>query len=252
MYSSNKPSLFSIIFKYIFIGSAILFIICMMCVVLHFMGVPIFSFVAGDPGIISIPVPITQQSAFIKAPITSDLSCNFLPVPSTHYTISFDTFIKGDFVTTTVPRVLLYRSAYPLALQTTDTMDTLPTLFSNSNIIVYIDPLKNDLFVSALKADSTYITTEPIKNVPLRVPFRITIIVSKNFLEVYLNGDLQQMIPFNGSIISSPATTYFFGPPPIVNGSIQVGNIQIWNDELSSKIVNMYGKQPISKTLFNQ
>jgi hypothetical protein len=113
-----------------------------------------------------------------------------------------------------------------------------------------VDPLKNDLYVAALKMDSTYMTSGPIKNVPLRVPFRITIVVSANFLEVYLNGNLKETLSFNGSIITSPPTTYFFGPPPIINESIQIGNIQLWDSELSSKLINMYGNEKISSSLF--
>lgn len=247
---SDNPSIFSTLFKYTFYGSVVLFVVCLICIALHFMGVPIFSFVAGDSGPIYLPVPTTKQAKFTTAPITSDLSCNFVSVPATQYTISFDTFLKGDFITTNVPRVILYRSPYPVSLQTTDTMESLPSLFKDSNIIVYLNSLTNDLYVSALKMDLTYITSNPIKNVPLRVPFRITIVVSTNFLEVYLNGDLMEMLPFNGSIISSPSTTYFFGPPPIVNQSVQLGNIQLWNTELSSKVVNMYGKETINSKIF--
>lgn len=214
------------------------------------MGVPVFSFVAGDQGIIPIPVPVTIQTAFTTAPISSDLSCNFVGVTSTQYTLSFDTFIIGDFITTTVPRVLLYRSPYPISLSSTDTIDTMPSLFSNSNVIVYIDPLTNDLYVSCLKTDSTYLTSDPIKNVPLRVPFRITLVVSDNFLEIYLNGDLQQMMAFNGELISSPSTNYFFGPPPIANQSLHIGNIQYYNSVLSSQVVRLNAQKPFSTSLF--
>ena len=250
MIGVQNPSLFSIALKYTFIGSSIRFFICIFCIALHFIGVPIFSFVTGDNGIISVPVPTTIQTAFPTAPIGSDLSCNFVTVPSTGYTISFDAFLQGDFITSTVPRVLLYRSQAPVSLTSTDTMGSLLSLFGNSNILVYMDPLNNDLYVSALKMNSTYVTTDAIKNVPLRSPFRITIVVSDNFLEVYLNGDLKQMLPYNGRIISSPSSTYFFGPPAIVNQSIKVGNIQLWNSILSSKVVRIFGQKAISKQLF--
>lgn len=250
MSGTYNPTLFQLALKYTFVGSAILFIVCLISIALHFMGVPIFSFVAGDSGIISIPVPTTIQTSFAKSPITSDISCNFVGIPSTGYTISFDTFLQSDFITTGVPRVILYRASSPVSLKSNDKINSLSTIFGNSNILVYMDPLTNDLYVSALKQDSTYATTQPIKNVPLRSPFRITLVISDNFLEVYLNGDLKQMLTFNGQIVSSPSSAYFFGPPPIVNQSIKVGNIQAYNSVLSSKIVRMYGQQPISNTLF--
>jgi hypothetical protein len=250
MIRQDNPGIISTLFKYTFFASVVLFVLAILAIALHFLGVPVFSVMPGDSGIISIPVPNSKQTAFTKSPITSDLSCNFVSVKPLQYTISFDAFLKGDFITTTVPRVILYRSPYPISLQRTDTIDVLPTLFRDSNIIVYVDPLKNDLYVAALKMDSTHMTSGPIKNVPLRVPFRITIVVSANFLEVYLNGNLKETLSFNGSIITSPSTTHFFGPPPIINESIQIGNIQLWDSELSSKLINMYGNEKISSSLF--
>lgn len=243
-------SIASTLLKYTFYASTGLFLVCVFCIALHFMGAPIFSFGLGDNGIIPMASPTLHQTVFSTAPITSDLSCNFIRVPSTQYTLSFDVFMVGDFITTGVPRVILYRSPYPVRLKTTDTINTMPSLFSNSNIIVYADSLKNDLYVSVLKSNSKYITSEPIKNVPLRVPFKITLLVSSNFLEVYLNGLLKQTVPFNGEIIQSQTTTHFFGPPPIVNQSIMIGNIQLWNTELSSNLIRMYAQLTKNPTLF--
>jgi hypothetical protein len=137
-----------------------------------------------------------------------------------------------------------------VSLSSTDTIDSLSSLFANSNIIVYMDPLTNDLFVAVLKTDSTYLTSDPIKNVPLRVPFRITLVVSDNFLEIYLNRDLQKMMAFNGELVTSPSTNYFFGPPPIANQSIHIGNIQYLNAVLSSQVVRLNAKKPFSNSLF--
>lgn len=250
MYAQETVPITSTILKYLFIFSTIAFIICLLCVALHYMGVPIFSFVAGDPGFISLPAPTTEQSAFLTAPMTSDVGCDFSAVMSTGYTISFDTYIIGDFITTTVPRVILYRSPYPISLQSTDTMETMSSLFSNSNIIVYADPLTNDLYVAALKSDSTYVVSDPIKNVPLRTPFKITLVVSNNFLEAYLNGQLKVVLAFNGEIILTDPKNKFFGPPPIVNQSIQIGNIHLWNSELSSKIVRTFGTSSNTSKIF--
>lgn len=246
----EQPGMVVTAFKYIFFLSVFACLIFLVLVILQMMGVPVFSVSPGDSGIISLPVPSTQQSAFTTVPITSDLSCNFGVVPSTQYTISFDVLVGADFVTTEVPRVILYRAPYPIGLASDSTLADLGELFNSSNIIVYIDPLTNDLFVGAIKTNYEYVISNPVKNVPLRDPFRITLVVSDNFLEIYMGGELVQMMPYGGGIISSPNTSYFFGPPPVVNQSIKVANIQYWNTELSSKVVRMFGQKPINKTPF--
>jgi hypothetical protein len=247
----ETPSIFSTAFKYLFFFSVIAFLICLVLIILQMMGVPVFSFVAGDGGIITVPVPTTKQTAFTTAPISSDLSCNFVNVSPVQYTLSFDVFIKGDFITADVPRVLLYRSPYPVTLQTSDSFNTFGTLFGSSNIIVFADPLKNDLYVAILNSENKYVLSEPIQNVPLRAPFRITLMVSDLFLEIYMNGNLKLMMPYSGGIILSPNTSYFFGPPPIINGSIQIGNIQYWNTPLASKVIRMFAQESINNKLFH-
>jgi hypothetical protein len=69
-------------------------------------------------------------------------------------------------------------------------------------------------------------------------------------MELYMGGELMQMVPYNGEIMASPSSTYFWGPPPVVNNSVKVGNIQYWNFELSSKVIRLSGQEPMSSTLF--
>jgi hypothetical protein len=55
---------------------------------------------------------------------------------------------------------------------------------------------------------------------------------------------------FNGEIILTDPKNKFFGPPPIVNQSIQIGNIHLWNSELSSKIVRTFGTSSNTSKIF--
>ena len=210
---------------------------------LHFTTMPIFSFSnTSITGFIPIPAQSAQQVAFPKAYIPSDISCNFIELASENYTISFESYIAGDFITTTVPRVLLYRSNEPVVLTNTDTMEVLDTLFKDSNIIVYVDPLKNDMYVSIIDAStpSNRITSKPIENVPLRTSFQTIITLSQTFMEIYIDGKFVQTVPFMANIAKSSDDAYFFGPPPIIKESIKVGNINFWNFIMSAKAIRAF------------
>jgi hypothetical protein len=68
------------------------------------------------------------------------------------------------------------------------------TLFGNTNFIVYCDPVKNDLIVAAITENSTtpkvLEKVAVVENIPINNPFKITIIVSPKFFEVYMNREL--------------------------------------------------------------
>jgi len=214
------------------------------------MGIPTFSFGLDQPAVLAIPSVQAQQVQFASSPATPDLSCNFTDVYPMKNTISMDIYIEGEFLTTTTPRVLLYRSALPVRLSPTATEDSLTTTFPTSNLIVYLDPLKNDLYVSILDENRRRIRTEPIENVPIREPFRIVVVLSEGFVEVYKNGELVKMMPLPRRPIATPPESYFFGPPSIVNQNIKVANIMYWNFELSSKAIRTMGSTPVAKTVF--
>ena len=246
----QPPSLLMTFIKYSFYTSVVLFVLFGILLILHFTFFDIFSFVTGDNGLIPIPSPSTAQTMFTTATATSDISCNFTNVTSDSYTIMFDVYMKGDFYTTNIPRILLYRSDVPLTLKSTDTLDVLTTTFNNSNIIIYLDPTTNDLYVSVLDTTNNRIRSEPITNVPLRTPFRIIVVFSHTFIEIYLAGDLIKVMPFSAGAATIANKTYFFGPPSLVNQSNKIARITYWNSELTSKVVRMFGKQVITTSPF--
>jgi len=104
--------------------------------------------------------------------------------------------------------------------------------------------------------DSLNITTismPPITNVPIRTPFRITMMLSESLLEVYINGDLQKSVPFLGNTMRLvPTATPFYGPPTIVGRAVHVSNISYWNTPLSSKAIRTYGKETLNAAVFSK
>lgn len=238
-------------FKYLFYLSVVAFVLFIFLIILHFMGIKIFTFGTADSGgVLSIPTPDPQQVAFNKTPITPDLSCNFVDVYSTNYTITMDIFNKGDFYTTTMPRVLLYRANKPVVLDPATKVESFKTLFPSSNLIVYMDPMINDLYIGIVHTTGDMTTHKVVENTRLRDPFRISIVFSDSYVEVYLKGNLEKMIPLTVKPLQTTAEAYFFGPPTIVNQNIKVANIMYYPYALSAKNIHSVGSTVSAKTIF--
>lgn len=239
---------------YLSAACLLLFIVLM---TIHFTIRPIFSFLPGDGGVISMPVATTEQLAFSKGPAPVDVSCNITNIVSKNYTLSLDVFLSSGFYTTSVPRVLLYLSDKQINMAGTDTTDSLLTRFPATNVFIWVDSVKNDVYVSAVGVDgagtSHLLNSKPIENVPLREPFRIAIVVASGFIEIYMNGELVQTMNLGYPLKNIDGTTksYYFATPMPVFNSVQVANISYWNNILSSKTIRaQHQLRPLDKTLF--
>ena len=219
----------------------------LLLIVLHYTTYPVFSFMPGAPGIISVPVPTNRQQDFVNAIAPADKSADFKNILSSQYTLSFDAFIQSDFVIQNAPRILLYNSVNPFILSATDTISTVRV--TNTNLIVYLDSQINDLYVRVITGPSTYIESKPIKNIPLRTPFRITIMLSSVLLEVYLNGALQQTLPLGNTPPATTRSSAFFGPPVLVQQAVTVTNISYWNTMLPSTSIRLYAGEAFTPIL---
>jgi len=236
------------IVQFLFYISTISLVGFLILVMLHFTMFPVFSFLPGSSGMIPITVPTNRQQAFIKSIAPADVSAEFNNILPFQYTVSFDAFVKGDFVTQTAPRILLYNSTNALTMTATDTIDTVAK--TGTNIIVYLDSQINDLYVRIMTGATTHIESPAIKNIPLRTPFRVTLMVSSVLLEVYLNGALQQTVPLKNTPPTTTTNSKFFGPPVLVQQAVSVMNISYWDTMLPSASIRMYGTEPFNY-LFN-
>lgn len=270
-------------------------------IVMQYLGFPIFSFTAGSGGVVPIIVPTNRQNIYKASPIPVDASANFINLLPYKYTISFDTVIKSDFITQSVPRILLYRSQGSIKFLSSDTLDIIDNRLTFSNILVYLDPIKNDLYVRVYTGPPTYtptadgtppadstsgggtggtggtgvpgtvvlgpagsscvanapegfqdtstrssITSTAIQNVPIKTPFRVTIMITDVLLEVYLNGLLQQSVPLKLPPTMSDQYSPFYGPPALSRQSVSVSNISYWNTVLTSRAIRVYGNEPFA------
>lgn len=96
-----------------------------------------------------------------------------------------------------------------------------------------------------------------IQNVPLQTPFRITLAVDPNFIEVYMNGDLviTSKVPNRSELYTYPvdnASKINFMGPPDFSTFCKVGNLKYWDKVLPSKSIRVYSSTPADKNVFTQ
>ena len=237
----------------IFYGSVVLFILLLILIVINFTMFPVFAFSPNDSGFIPIPTVSDQQLAFTKGPAASDLSANFVGVPPCSYTLGMDVFLSGNFQASNVPRVLLYRSINTkVSPPSTDTSGNLATRFPDTNILIWIDPMKNDLFASVRTGPGSMQTTQPIENVPIKKTFRLTVVFTQQFVELYINGNLEKSMALARPPITAAATAHFYPVISTIAPSVLISNLAFWPRVLTSREARAYGLPISTDSVFSK
>jgi hypothetical protein len=161
-----------------------------------------------------------------------------------------------DSFATTAPRVLWYKATAPVAMSSTDTEDTLSSRFPNSNMVFYVDGLKNDLKVMIQYVDPATQTTHAIRdtcveNLPIKTPVRIGFAVFTKFVEIYKNGSLVKTIPAPAALLDDTTVGLnVFGPPATIASSLGVKNMVYWPYIVSPKQFRIDSAEPVLPGLF--
>ena len=247
------------IISMLFYGSLYIFILFLVLLAIHFTAFPIFSFSPDDNGFLSIPTVTDQQIAFTTDPAISDLSANFVNVPACTYTLAMDVYLSGDFQASSIPRVLLYRSARTsVSPPSTDTRNNLLARFPDTNILVWLDSIKNDLYVSVITssdgtvATSRLETTPPIENVPIRKVFRTSVVFTQKFVEVYINGNLEQSMAIKNPPKNVADSSSFFPVIRTIGSNALISNLAFWSRGLSAREVRAYGMPLTNETFYSK
>jgi hypothetical protein len=211
----------------------ILFVLVILLVVLQYTGIfQTFSFMEGDGGYIPIIRTNDAQLVWTNGPVTADLSGNVTKILPCSFTIQQDIYIENETVIGSKRRVFFYRSKTPIVPQST--ADDLILTYPESNLLMYLLPNTNDLVVSAItrdKAGGLHLESAPtILNVPIRQPFRLTVIFLPQVLEVYMNGKLFGTKTFRYQ--PNETTNYFWGPPEQFRNTVRVMNFSYWDRPL--------------------
>jgi len=174
------------------------------------------------------------------------------------FSVSFDVFLNGQYISTDVPRVLMYFDTAPVSILDNNALseDSLLTVFGNSNFIVYCDKVKNDLIVAAITRDGTTRVLEKVatlENIPINDPFQITFIVTPNFFEVYKNKELIKTYKLQHTLDTTTPSSRgakLFSPISFLRDTIKIGNVQYFDGPLRSDQVRYTTNTLKSKTFF--
>ena len=219
---------------------------------IHYTIYPILSFSPGDGGIIPIPTISDAQTAYKNEIVPYDKGTNFKNMNSCFYTVAMDLFLYGNFQSIKTPRAILYKATAP-ANPSSDSSESALSIYGNAtNILVWLDPVKNDLSVSAIliKNGSKHLSTSPpIENLPIRKPIRLAVVFTQSFIEVYIDGKLRLTHVLTDLPIEI-TKGQFYGPILAAKNSVAVSNLQYWSYPLSPRQIQANGAPIAKDTLF--
>ncbi len=207
---------------------AIIVVILVILLFINFFITPIFKLTPGGPGI--IPVPGFDDGVLFWSSTNAGMILNKdLPIvaQSFGYTINLDVFVQNPLQFSTAPRVFFSRGATQKQKASGDTM---LSVLDNYNLAAALLPDTSDLLVSVLNVNNN-MENILVPNISVQEPFRLTMVVMEQALEVYINGHLVK-------------TRMFSAPPKDVKGDIypstgteinvvKVRNLKIWSRILS-------------------
>jgi hypothetical protein len=242
--------------KLLFYGVSAIFALFILLTIVHFTVYPVFSFMPGDGGYINIPFFSDAQKMAAGAANPPETALGISGAPSSGYSIAFDLTIPADFTNLQTPRVLLYRAAAPIGTGGTAPSGSATTLkgyeaylrdiYTGTNIVAWLDPTLNDLYLSAILTGDTAAapkrvhTSNPIKNLPTNKKTRIAIVFTDVFAEVYVNGYLRQTLtykPAQGALLEMDGQKKFYTAPTISGSAVaspQIMNVSFWPRPLAA------------------
>ena len=229
------------------------FIVFLILLIVHYSIRPVFSFVPGGTGFISVPTATDdkiywtdkkQPPADSRVPADTDTLAQY--AFDNNFTVSVDLYIRRPTDTAEGHRVVFYKTyrsgpgtgikqptgvstediVNPVtALAPTSTTDLLTQMARLTSMMAYLDG--NDLYVIMFTGPThTQLSTPAIKNIPVYEPFRLSVIVEAKLFTVYINEKQVFQRVFGGpdstatllrntySPVPAATTTEFFYSPP--------------------------------------
>jgi hypothetical protein len=240
----------------------------------HFTMFPVFSFSADQPGIISVPTASDRQITYTKGPATYDLSGALSGLLPCTYTLGADVYLSGDFMLAQIPRVILYRSGAPIVSQNTlsgitdattddDRLEIMNSFlrseYPDTNILVWLDPVKNDLYVSVVVTNPSggsgisgkiLQTSAPVENVPIKKVFRLAVVFTNAFVEIYINGRLERSMVLDSPPVTIASKSFIYPTVKSIQQNVMIGNLSMWPRVLTARDIGSKEGAPVKDTKF--
>jgi hypothetical protein len=208
---------------------AVLIVVGILLLFVHFFIRPVFRRRAGAPGWITIP-GLDDGALFWKNGNTGAIEEGVLPIQNQYYgyTLQLDLFLQNPFQFSTRPRLLLTRGG---SLKTTPSGDQFLGILNQYNLAIALKPDTNDMLVSVLTTTGNdnmgkESIVSVVPNIPVQIPFRITVIVMERAMEVYMNGHLIQTVSYHNNLMDVKG-----GIAPASGAEaniVQYRNLKIW------------------------
>jgi hypothetical protein len=204
-------------------------VILVILLFINYFITPIFRLKPGGPGIIPVP-GFDDGKLFWTNTSPGQIQNKDLPIASLFYgyTINLDVFIENPLQFATTPRIFFSRGA---VFKEKPSGDTLLGTLDNYNLVAALLSDTNDLIVSVLNKDNNQ-ENIIVPNVPVQEPFRLSMVVMQQALEVYINGRLIR-------------TRKFLAEPKDVKGDIyptrgvEINAVKIHNLKIWSRILTV-------------
>lgn len=280
--------------SYLFYISIASFIIFLIMLAVHYYVKPFLPFLPStlaskDSNSVPTYDTITTYHNSLRPAPSDTLLTELAPLllgKTDNFTLSFDCFLNGTYLSTVVPRVLFYFGSPTAAVTVEDnnalkeykdttteketpkllnaTNSDLINKFPNTNFIVYVDPVKNDLKVGVYTIGiATPYTVQLeiasiIKNIPINQAFKITIVLTSKFIEVYMDKKLvntHRIGSLSGASVELNTVNANYGiytPIGFIGDTVKVGNIQFYNGPLTSSQIRNLITPVLTNTFFKR
>jgi hypothetical protein len=207
---------------------AILIVIIVILLFINYFITPIFKLRPGGPGIIPVP-GFDDGKVYWTNTSPGQILNKDLPITSLFYgyTVNLDVFIENPLQFSTAPRIFFSRGA---SIKTKPSGESLMGLLDNYNLVAALLPDTNDLVVSVLNTNNAP-ENIIVPNVPIQQPFRLSMVVMEQALEVYINGKLIRTRKFSATPKDVRGDIY--PTSGIEINAIKVHNLKIWSRILS-------------------
>lgn len=226
---------------YLFYIIIALIAVLIILVLIHYTITPIFRFQPGDNGVIGVPGS-DDSKRYWEDPARILMIPDPFQSKSAEWSMGLSISIDDPTRNTGTPRILFYRGGELVENYVYDPSHTILNMFKADklpNLVIYLDKLNNDLYVSTISKNATpnspiSLETVLVPNFPVRRTVRLGVGVHSRFLEVYVNGQLYKSRTYvNSSIQHNVGNIY---PPDITTAEnvARVRYLRLWQRTLSA------------------